>query len=817
MGRERRLTYLFIFLVFAGFFIFIYFAQLKISGFVPANDNANVPPQVQGEIILKDKSGEVVPAEFSIYKGGEKVKDRQSQGNIKSGRYKAVITPNSGPIKRIEIPDLNVNQDQNILLYRDVPETISSPTNNKWKEAYALDMSLLDFSNATIQATASGNSLFKCVDWDFQAGVCNGKWKKIMDIIPGQDYNFSLTPLDPGIGELNNSVNLLNKNNELLNYNEKINNQGGKVKINITPQETGGFYKEILVESHNINSNAGDLILYELNNSNYPDTKVIDNSNLDAVSITATFKKGSSSKDVLECSELNSEDNCAGKWKKFLDISNDSYAIIKTTPGKSAYGISSDELLLLDKNLQVIPNDQQVIRKGGADSDIGIQLSYIRPDKITTFYRKNNASQNELQIDYNETEEIYSLKFSDLASDYAEISASAKGRDLFECDDWNFEGQKCNGKFLKKEDLNVGESYTFRFNYTSSNVSYAFKENKNRVALLDKNDYLYNYSESVISSYPDGSEDLEISFSGGNVKKIIIKEYDALSSVNDLKIELNTSERGFLQSFSIDPSLINMEEAQFTITALGYALMKCPNWNFTSQNCIDRNWTKLFDTTPGQDYVLNVSSSDPGFGELGESQAVSFVNFGESNIGGSSSGGGSSGLSRGNSLKNAKSSVEMLEKNKTNTESLSNSLENEQFEIYLINVQRRKGFLDVEYGLKNTGKEDKEIKIYLSILDSADNLISEIEDVQIVLFNSENLFGISIPIDKKLNKEKLFIIVDFEKFSNSNIEGFKLIPISGMSILDIDKKNSLLIIVLSFLLLILLFFYKKFISSKTKK
>ncbi len=805
MKKKRIIISLIVFLLLAGFLIFLYFAQLKISGFVPANDNANVPLQVQGKIILKDQNGAVIPSTFSIYSGEAKVKDDLSQSTIQPGKYRTVVIPSAGPIKSIEIPDLNVNKDQNILFYKDTSETILSPTNNKWKETYALDMSSLDFSSATIQATASGNSLFKCVDWDFQAGICNGKWKKIMDIIPGQDYNFSLTPLDPGIGELNNSVNLLNKNNELLNYNEKINNQGGKIKINITPQETGGFYKEILVESSNINSNFRDLILYESNNSNYQDTKIIDNSNLDAVSITATFKKSNSSKDVLECSDLNSDDNCAGKWKKFLDISNESYAIVKTTPGRSAYGISSDELLLLDKNLQLIPNDQQIIRKGDEDSDIGVQFSYIRPEKITAFYKKNNASQNELQIDYNKSEETYSLKFSDLSADYAEISASAKGRDLFECNDWDFDGQKCKGKFLKKEDLKVGENYTFRFNSTNSNISYAFKENKNKIALLDKDDYLYNYSETVLSSYADGSEDLEVSFNEGNIKKIIVKKYNPLSSENDLRVELNTSEIGFLQSFSIDPTLINMEEAQFTISALGSAVMKCSNWSFSNQTCNDGSWAKVLDTIPGQDYILNVSALDPGFGEVNE------VVLGSSDGEESPRGGG------GSSKKLNSSTTKNLEKN-TTSNNFSNDSSREQFEISLIDVSRRKGFVDVEYLVKNSADEDKEVKLYFSILDFNENLISELEESHFIQANSEKNFGATISIDENLDGE-IILIVDFEKYSFFNSESAPIrSPISGFSILPAEKnKNNLAAIILISLLSFIFVFLVLYKILKNRK
>ncbi|MEM4397157.1 MAG: Ig-like domain-containing protein, partial [Candidatus Woesearchaeota archaeon] len=67
--------------------------------------------------------------------------------------------------------------------------------------SYAIDPSDLLFQNATITATAKGNQLWKCKNWDFNNSLCLGKWEKILDIVPGENYTFILDKQDPGFIE----------------------------------------------------------------------------------------------------------------------------------------------------------------------------------------------------------------------------------------------------------------------------------------------------------------------------------------------------------------------------------------------------------------------------------------------------------------------------------------------------------------------------------------------------------------------------------------------------------------------------------------
>ncbi len=109
------------------------------------------------------------------------------------------VTPKSGPIKKIELKNLVVSGTTELGI-DNVPE--SKGTSNS-VEVYAIDPSSLSFTDATVTVVAKGNELYKCKDWNFANQECLGTWIKLMDITPGQEYSFTLTPEDPGFAEIN--------------------------------------------------------------------------------------------------------------------------------------------------------------------------------------------------------------------------------------------------------------------------------------------------------------------------------------------------------------------------------------------------------------------------------------------------------------------------------------------------------------------------------------------------------------------------------------------------------------------------------------
>ena len=156
---------------------------------------------------IADSSGNVVKTKIQSMEmitedGSVKVSFKQnSEENIvlPKGNYTIELMPEIKPIKSIKIYELKTNGTINLGI-DDVPET---GDNSEWIEVYAIDPTKLEFENATVTAVAKGNVLYKCREWDFDEQNCYGEWTELMDIIPGEEYTFTLTQEDPGFAEIN--------------------------------------------------------------------------------------------------------------------------------------------------------------------------------------------------------------------------------------------------------------------------------------------------------------------------------------------------------------------------------------------------------------------------------------------------------------------------------------------------------------------------------------------------------------------------------------------------------------------------------------
>ncbi|MBW2980813.1 hypothetical protein KY360_05345 [Candidatus Woesearchaeota archaeon] len=118
--------------------------------------------------------------------------------SIKEGKYNIRIKPREHPIKSIVVHDVNISS--NITEFIDIDDV---PEFGDYVEVYAIDPTRFNFTNATVTVTATGNELYKCKDWDFEAQNCQGSWELFKtDLVPGQNYTFTLTPEDPGFAEI---------------------------------------------------------------------------------------------------------------------------------------------------------------------------------------------------------------------------------------------------------------------------------------------------------------------------------------------------------------------------------------------------------------------------------------------------------------------------------------------------------------------------------------------------------------------------------------------------------------------------------------
>ena len=116
--------------------------------------------------------------------------------------YDVELEATDGPVRKISLREMLMKDNETIdLRIDDVPETIPAPEGKFWEEVYAIDPSNLSFANATVTSVAKGTELYKCQDWNFTEQKCYGQWIRIMDLLPGQEYSFELTPEDPAFGE----------------------------------------------------------------------------------------------------------------------------------------------------------------------------------------------------------------------------------------------------------------------------------------------------------------------------------------------------------------------------------------------------------------------------------------------------------------------------------------------------------------------------------------------------------------------------------------------------------------------------------------
>ncbi|MEA3342640.1 MAG: hypothetical protein U9Q92_00600, partial [archaeon] len=164
---------------------------------IPATANEPEPEKKnKPTLVIKDAKKGTVKAKI-ILKESNTPKKGITSISASKNKYKAQIVPEIGPVKKIEFHDLEISGDTVELGLDDVPETGRTGI----KEIYAIDPTKLNFTEAKVTVTAKGYELLKCKDWSFEKQKCFGEWKKLMDLTPGEEYTFTLTPDDPAFSE----------------------------------------------------------------------------------------------------------------------------------------------------------------------------------------------------------------------------------------------------------------------------------------------------------------------------------------------------------------------------------------------------------------------------------------------------------------------------------------------------------------------------------------------------------------------------------------------------------------------------------------
>ncbi|MCK4997331.1 hypothetical protein KAS08_03425, partial [Candidatus Pacearchaeota archaeon] len=145
---------------------------------------------------LVDSSGEKLEFEIRV----EKSSSSNSFSIASSSLPVVEIILEDSPVKGLIFDNLNLDVGGSLGI-DDVSEDIEAPV-GKWAEVYAIDPEDLEFDSAEVSVVATGSKLYKCKDWVFGEARCAGDWVFFMDVVPGQEYTFTLTPNDPGFGEI---------------------------------------------------------------------------------------------------------------------------------------------------------------------------------------------------------------------------------------------------------------------------------------------------------------------------------------------------------------------------------------------------------------------------------------------------------------------------------------------------------------------------------------------------------------------------------------------------------------------------------------
>jgi hypothetical protein len=187
----------------AGNYNYTIYANDTSGNTVNQTGNFTIFPRlVRINASVYNANGTVQAANIQIYDTNNQLElnetiDRPTLTSVEAGTKEIIIGPINNTVQNIEMHSVNVTSDTQGFL------NIDNPADNLgYNKLYAIDPTAINFTNATVTVTASGNELYKCKDWNFTSQTCYGEWTKFMDIVPGQTYTFTLTANDPGFGEV---------------------------------------------------------------------------------------------------------------------------------------------------------------------------------------------------------------------------------------------------------------------------------------------------------------------------------------------------------------------------------------------------------------------------------------------------------------------------------------------------------------------------------------------------------------------------------------------------------------------------------------
>jgi hypothetical protein len=594
----------------------------------------NVTVELDAEV--KDSEGETVPVivEFIDDTGEVKAKKEKKAKKVEvtKGKYKVKLnfTDENAPIDLIELNDFDVSENTTEFInVDDVPETGEFA---QFVEVYAIDPTSVNFTSADVTVTATGTVLYKCKEWNFTTQECYGIWRKIMDIVPGQEYTFVLTPEDPAYGEIR-QPNATEGIDAFVNQNVPDQNYGSNTML--IGAESSGNYAATLVKfdvSHipgSANVTSAKLKLYFYDSPTNPSNGInlstrLVTSGWDESTVTWNNRPAYSD----QYSDIVTLTNSYGwvEWdvtdgvQRWVNGSNTNYGsaivpdTVTTSTDKRFY--SSDHsnsslhpILEVNYTTGDLPNvtlvwPQNNSQHGDGDNYIGYTVESNSTISSCSLMLNGTVSETDSTITKNILQRFKKTISNEFdyeivinctdsggvtgTSETVSISINASKADFY-------------GWIEKADTSRVNVTLEFK----QGGVVQASNTGKVHVLVLD--DGIYNITVSPVSNHSIKS----VTFKNINITEGFTKIVD---------LDLPSNKQGYNNLYAIDPTSLSFSQATVVVTAENITnntvLYKCSSWNFTTQNCTGGNWTLFqIDLVPGEDYNFTLTPDDPGFAE----------------------------------------------------------------------------------------------------------------------------------------------------------------------------------------------------------
>ncbi|MBW2964234.1 DNRLRE domain-containing protein, partial [Candidatus Woesearchaeota archaeon] len=574
--------------------------------------------------------------------------DGETAETIDEGEYDIELTLPDTKVKKVAVRGAQIYDDTTEFIR--LEDLDPQNTREDFVSAYAIDPTPLNFTDATVTVTATGDKLYKCANWSFEEQECtDDSWIFIQDVVPGQNYTFTLTQDDPAYGET------------------------------LQPDATEGY--DTFVNQNAPNQNYGDsefLVAAELS-GNYAGSLLYFNlSNITGADVSNA---------VLRLYYYEAPNNPANainiSVRRIQDVWDEATVTWNNKPASGSYEWAANTLT--DNYGWIEWNITDLVQSwaNGTWANRGIALT---PDTVPAqtqkrFYSSdstNAAYRPQLMLNYsiddvppdvdltwplNDTEHgdgklTFIYNASDADSEVTNCSLIGNGT-VVDTDNTITEGilQRMVRTVNDEKEYewriactdtagNTGtsETRTLRTNLSKADLVSRIRDSDENVISADIILYqggVQKYSSSGethtlvaddgtynITIIPSGAEVQTSTFYNVNLDRGISRSID-LDTVN---IANHSEYSGYNKVYAIDPSEMNFTSATITVTADSTPgnsiLFKCADWNFTTEDC-QGSWTYLMQITAGQQYNVTLNPADPG---LAEGSGTFFDGFESGNL-----------------------------------------------------------------------------------------------------------------------------------------------------------------------------------------